>query len=127
MMDRTEIKEAITRILRHHVGIESPIKMVDLYRITTGQTVIPARKYDQTRITRSVVDQLRAEGWPICYASGGYYLARGWKDIEPTVRHLEARALASFRTAANLRRCSVKDLLRHYQQNLPMEEDTNGK
>jgi len=126
-IDRPRLKQAVARILAHHAGPDNAIRMVDLYRIATGAVVIPGRKYDQTRIIRSLVDQLRAEGLPVCYHAGGYYLARNWEEIEPTLRKLEARALASFRTAANLRRCSVRDLLRHYQHHLPdMEETTNG-
>lgn len=54
----------------------------------------------------------------MCYDGTGYFLARDTDDIEPTVRHLESRAIAHFQTAARLRRCSVADIFRRYQTNL---------
>lgn len=124
--NRPQIRAAVLHILEHHRGPDASITMLQLFVAATGEIVIPGRKYDQTRIIRSVIDQLREEGTPVCYDGSGYFLARNTADIEPTVRHLESRALSHFKTAANLRRCSVQDLLRRYQHNLALEEETRG-
>lgn len=124
--DRKRLLDNVRAILLHHVGADNAIRMVDLFAQATGEVVVPGKRYDQTRIIRSIINQLRAEHFPVCAHDAGYYLPRVWRDIEPTIRKLESRAIASFRVAANLRRCSVQDLLRHYQLKLPMEESDNG-
>lgn len=120
--NRDQIQAAVVHILEQHRGPERTITMVELFKAATGEIVIPAKRYDQTRIVRSIIDSLRAGGVPVCFDGTGYFLARHAEDLEPTVRHMESRAISHFQTAANLRRCSVKDLLQRYQSELPIEE-----
>ncbi len=124
--DRPQLTVAVRMILEVHVGPDNTISMVELFKAATGEVVMPGKRYDQTRIIRSIIDRLRAEGFAVCFDGKGYFLPRDNDDLESTVRLLESRAIASFRTAANLRRCSVRDLLRHYQRNLPIEETPDG-
>lgn len=116
--NRKQITAAVVQILNQHQGPGCAITMLELFKAATGEIVIPAKRYDQTRIIRSIIDSLRGEGVPVCYDGTGYFLARDEDDIEPTVRHLESRAIAHFQTAARLRRCSVADIFRRYQTNL---------
>lgn len=123
-LEREELMAGIRRLLeRDHRGRDNPITMTRLFQLVTGDVVIPGRRYDQTRVIRSCVKELRRQGLPIVHkggASGGYYLATDSADIERTANLFHSRAMSSLVQEAALRRMRPGDLLEQYQ--LELEE-----
>lgn len=117
-LEREELKQRIRDVLREHVGPDDCITMTQLYRAVTGAHVIPQRRYDQSRVVRSLVEQLRREGCPIALKAGtggGYFWARDERELDPTVRWFHQRAMSSLKQEAALKRMPFGDLLQQYQ------------
>jgi hypothetical protein len=116
--DRTHLKEKLKRIVREHVGPEGSISMQALYVQLTGHGIIPYKRHEQTRIVRSLVNELRNEGCPIGSTSGnssGYFWARDEKELGITIAKLHGQAMTSLKTEAALKRIPFSDLLKQYQ------------
>lgn len=123
-IEREELLERVRGVLREHRGPEACITMTQLYHAVTDDLVIPQRRYDQTRIVRSVVEQLRREGCPIALKAGiggGYFWARSEAELDTTVRWFHRRAMSSLQQEAALKRVPFGELLRQYHLEL---EDT---
>jgi len=105
-------------VLRRHIGPDECIKMVQVYYEVTGILVTPGKQYDETRMIRSAIEQLRTDGHPICIKdgkNGGYFWARNSADLEPTIRRFHSRALASLKQEASLKKIPFGDLLKQYE------------
>lgn len=116
--DRRDLAEAVRHVLERHEGRDQPITMAALFAITTGETIVPGRRYDQTRIVRSLIEQLRREGLPVANSPRGYFLARDDEELAPTIRAFHQRAMSSLRQEKALKRVSFEDLLRQYELEL---------
>lgn len=116
--DRRRLAEAIRQVLERHEGVERAITMTALFAIATGDTVVPGRRYDQTRIVRSLIEQLRREGLPIGICRHGYFLARSEQELAPTIRAFHSRAMSGLRQERALTRVSFDELLEQYRLEL---------
>ena len=127
---RENLKDDIEIILRKHQGPENCITMDDVYMAVTGEKfIVPWNRHSQTRIIRSIVQQLRNEGCPIGIVNGkegGYFWARNMAELESTISKLHKSAITSLRTEAALKRLSTGNLLAQYELELQKEENENG-
>ena len=108
--------------LKQHKGPENCVTMNELFVDATGSYIIPNRRYDQTRIIRSIVKDLREEGCPIGIKggkSGGYFWARNDAELKSTIEKFHHRAMSSLQQEAALRRIPFNQLL------LELEEEHN--
>lgn len=116
--------------MQEHQGPDNCIKMDDLFCHVTGEHIIPYRRYDQTRIVRSLVKDLRREGCAIgnkAGKNGGYFLATTEEELEKTIKTLHSRALASLGQEAALKRVKVEHLLEQYRLEFNnQEKNDNG-
>lgn len=121
MIERAEIKRRVRRILGDCKGPDHAITMEELARRAKGEHTIPGKRYDQSRIIRSVVRELRQEGMAICNRyghGGGYFVAASDEDIDDTCRVLHSRALSSLEIERDLRRINVGALLEQLELEL---------
>lgn len=126
--DRAALKDQVRALLREHVGPENCITMTQLFHHATGEPVIPNRRYDQSRIVRSLVEELRRDGCPIGLhggINGGYFWARSADELDPTVQWFHRRALSSLKQEAALKRVPFEELLKQYQLEFHNEEATS--
>lgn len=113
--DREYLKNGVKQTIRQHVGPNTAIKMDVLFVELTGDVIIPWRRHEQTRIVRSLVNQLRNEGCPIGSCRGGYFWARNEQELDSTLAKLHTSAMTSLKTEAALKRVSFSDLLKQYE------------
>lgn len=126
--ERDQVKRNIRALLARHAGPENCIKMIDLHREATGDTIIPKRAYDQSRLTRSIVEELRREGLPVGIRlgrEGGYFVARSDEELQTTISLFHERALGSLKQESVLRRITFGELLKQYELEL-RQEMANG-
>lgn len=109
--DRADLLARVQALLQQCHGPQAAIRMVDLFAAATGDVVIPGKRYDQTRVLRSLVEQLRRDGCPIGHGNGGYFWADDPADLDATIRWFHARALASLRQERALRRVPFAQVL----------------
>ena len=121
--DRADLLVRVEALLQQCRGPQAAIRMVDLFALATGDVVIPGKRYDQTRIVRSLVDQLRRQGCPIAHGANGYFWADDPADLEPTIRWFHLRALASLRQERALRRVPFAAVLEQYRLDLEAQPD----
>ena len=117
MSERDELKSAIRRILHRH-DRTNPVSMTRLFQRVTGETVVPARKHEQSRVIRALVRELRLDGYPIAFTGGGiggYYMARDEGELEPTIRTLHSHAMSNLQVEAALKRVPFGRLLHQYE------------
>ncbi|WP_049764595.1 hypothetical protein [Thioalkalivibrio sulfidiphilus] len=127
---RKRLKARALELLSQHQGPDDPISMTALNAAITGETVIPWRRYDQSRITRSLITELRQEGHAIAHkpgAGGGYYMARNEDELKDTAAWFRKRAMSSLRQEAALRRISLGALIEQYQLELKEEHSTHAQ
>jgi len=113
-LDREQIKQRALEVLARHVGKYNAITMAELTGAVQRCQVTPSRRYDESRIVRSVVEQLRREGHPICHHNGkggGYFLAATEAELDETARWFRQRAMSAFRQEASLKRISLTALV----------------
>lgn len=125
---REYLLERCRALVSAHKGPDDCITMTELYHQLTGEVVIPWRRYDQSRIVRSLIEQLRREGCPIGHKGGkfgGYFWAADQAELDTTARMFRSRGLSAFKQEAALRRVSNTELLKQYQLDLK-EEANNG-
>ena len=125
--DRAEMLTRAREILQQHQGPDDCITMTELYRQVTGEVVIPWKRYDQSRVIRSIVEQLRREGARIGRKGGkygGYFWARNDDELATTVDWFHARAMSALKQEAALRRANTKDLIRQYE--IELNEDNTS-
>jgi hypothetical protein len=118
MLDRAQYREVVIDILSRHVGPDNPVTMYAIFTEALNTPVIPNKKVDQTRPLRSIIKQLRREGYAIAYNNHGYYLATAEEHIEHTAAVFHKRALASLSQERSLKRCTTRDLLQQYELEL---------
>lgn len=117
MSERAELKAAIRRVLHRH-DQANPVPMTRLWQRVTGETVIPARRHEQSRVIRSLVRELRLDGYPIAFVGGkhgGYYMARDEGELAPTIRTLHSHAMSNLQVEAALKRVPFGQLLQQYE------------
>lgn len=125
-LDREQLKDAVKALLKTHEGPEAAITMTELYARVTGAVVIPWRRYDQTRLIRSVVEQLRREGCPIGLKggpAGGYFWARNDEELKGTIGWFHERAMSALKQEAQLKRLHPGELIRQYEIELKETSD----
>lgn len=108
------MKERLLAVLQRHKGPDNPITMVQLIKPIFGEWPIPLRQYDQSRIIRSLVQQLEREGVPVVARNskdGGYYLATSDEQIDRRARWFRKRAMTALRREARLRKMSVEQMI----------------
>lgn len=113
-LDREQIKERVLEILHRHVGKANALPMSELTSAVQRCQVTPSRRYDESRIVRSVVEQLRREGHAIAHYNGrggGYFIAANESELEDTAQWFRQRAMSAFRQEAALKRISLTDLV----------------
>lgn len=113
-LDREQIKQRVLEVLARHVGKANAITMADLTSAVQRCQVTPSRRYDESRIVRSVVEQLRREGHAICHHNGrggGYFMAASDAELADTAQWFRQRAMSAFRQEAALKRISLTDLV----------------
>lgn len=124
-MDRDELKARVLALLQEHQGPDNCITMCQMFYAATGYPIIPGKKYDQPRLIRSVVQQLRMEGHAIGHVNakgGGYFLARNEQELEATIQYFRSRGISAFKVEAALRKISNKALLSQYELELQSQE-----
>lgn len=122
--DRQHLKQKVDDLLQQHLGNDNCILMNEIYVSITGGHIIPNRRYDQTRIIRSIIKDLREDGRPIGIkpgSNGGYFTARNDEELESTIRLFHGRAMSSLKQEAALKRISFSELLEQYELELSQE------
>jgi len=125
MLERDEIKEAVHLMLQRHRGKGNPITMIQLTADVMDFYIVPNNKYNQSRIVRSVIRQLRFEGVPIghaCGTNGGYFYADDQKELDETADLVHRRAVSSLQLERELRRINVGELLQQLEIELNNDE-----
>lgn len=120
--ERPDLKARVLELLEHHHGPDNAITMTRLFAAATGEIVIPNRRYDQSRIIRSIIDELRRQGVPVGIASDGYFLARDAEELASTIDWFHARALSHMRVEKHLRRIDPARLTEQYRLELSTED-----
>lgn len=113
-LDREQLKERALAVLQRHVGKPNAITMTRLTAAIQGGDVVPSARYEESRIVRSIISQLREEGHPICHfngTGGGYFWAANEAELEHTAAWFRQRAMSAFRQEANLKRISLSELV----------------
>ena len=113
-LDRDMLKERALEVLQRHVGKSRAITMARLAGAIQGCAVVPSARYEETRLVRSIVEQLRREGHPVCHHNGrggGYFWAANENELEETAAWFRKRAMSAFRQEANLKRISMSELV----------------
>lgn len=113
--ERNRISDGVLMELSQRHSEQDAITMAELFVKVTGDHIIPMRKYDQTRIIRSVIKQLREEGQPIADCSSGYYMADSTAALQPTIDKFHHRAMSSLRTEAALKKIQPGSLIKQYE------------
>lgn len=124
--DRPKLLRLLRVVLSDHMSRDNPITMTQLIPLVLGEHVIPNKRYNQSRIIRSLVVQLRQEKMPIVSRNGkngGYYIATNPQEIETSARLFRKRALSSLKQEALLRGIALSELF--YQHPLNLEENKN--
>ena len=123
-IERAQLLADLGALLRCHRGPDAAIKAIRIYCALTGACDVPAKRYDNTRIIRSLVTQLRREAWPVAILggrAGGYFLARDAAELAPTIEVFHSRALASLTQEKHLRQIPFSDLLEQFELELTQE------
>lgn len=114
MLDRAVLAERALAVLQRHVGKANAITMTRLTAAVQGGDVVPSQRYEESRIVRSIISQLRADGHPIAHHNGrggGYFWAANEAELAETAAWFRARAMSAFRQEANLKRISLTELV----------------
>lgn len=100
-------RDTVTFALACHIGQDNGAHARDLVAEICGETS-PVLE----RRLRSVIEELRLEGRPICGHPGtGYFLAHSQEELERTAEFLRDRAAKSFIQAARMLGVSLPDLV----------------
>lgn len=120
-LSRSELKLKVDQLLQSHLGADNCILMNAIFVSVTGSHIIPNRRYDQTRIIRSIIKELREDGRPIgikAGSNGGYFTAQNDEELESTILLFHHRAMSSLKQEAALKRISFSELLEQYELEL---------
>lgn len=114
--DRAAIKAAIRQILRKDANCaERAITMERLYVRSTGDYILPGKKYNQTRIVRSIIRELRMDDQvPVISNECGYYLAESEAELEPYLRAKLSELRGRFELYRRMSRMPIGQMLRQY-------------
>lgn len=119
--DRDVLKQRALELLMKHVGKNNAIAMAELTAQIERSAILPSQRYEASRITRSIVKQLRAEGHPICHINrkgGGYFWAANDQELADCAGWFRQRAMSAFEQEAALRRISLTELVDQLQLDL---------
>jgi len=120
-LSRSELKLKVDLLLQSHLSADNCILMNEIFVSVTGSHIIPNRRYDQTRIIRSIIKELREDGRPIgikAGSNGGYFTAQNDEELESTILLFHHRAMSSLKQEAALKRISFSELLEQYELEL---------
>lgn len=126
-LDRAEMLARAREILQQHQGPDDCITMTELYYQVTGEAVIPWKRYDQSRVIRSIVEQLRQEGARIGRKGGkhgGYFWARNDEEMMATAEWFHSRAMSALKQEAAIKRVTTKELIKQYETEFNEGEQT---
>ncbi len=99
-------EDAVLAALVHHTGEANGITARDLTLEVAG---IFATTADERRL-RTVIEQLRRDGHPICgHPATGYFHASSEAELLRTCEFLYSRAMTSMAQIAAMRRVSIPD------------------
>jgi len=124
-LNRDQLKRRLLQVLASHTCRDDCISMTQLVPAVLGDYVIPNKRYDQSRIVRSLVAQCRREGAPICIRSGkygGYFLATNPEELEHTAKWFRKRAMSSLKQEALLRGMAISDLVEQISLDLTTDK-----
>jgi len=127
--ERNILKQRVIDELQHHKGPDNCIKMWEIFTAITGQHIIPIKKTDQTRIIRTLIEQLRKEGHPIGNKPGtygGYFLATCDEELEGTIKNFHNRAMSSLEQEAALKRTNPSKLMQQCMIDFEEQENSNN-
>ena len=125
--DREWLTRRVLTELERRTCEQDAITMTELFARVTGETVIPWRRYDQTRVIRSIVKQLREDGHPIANGTGGYYMAASAEALQPTIERYHQRAMSSLKTEAALKKIDPAGLVEQYRLELQATEENTDE
>lgn len=123
--DREKLLKRLRDVMARHHGRGACISMTALVPAVMGGFIIPMRRYDQTRIVRSLVAALQEEGMPIVHKGGrggGYYVAATDEELNAEADWFHKRALSSLHREAVLRRTSVRQVVQQIELELESAE-----
>ncbi|HFE31899.1 MAG TPA: hypothetical protein ENJ17_01160 [Gammaproteobacteria bacterium] len=128
--DRQAIKARVREIIERYQGPALCVTKEQVFVNATGETVIPWRRVDQTRIIRSLVEELRQDGCPIGFKGGrcgGYFWARNDNELASTINTFHSRAMSGLRQEAALRRIPMNEVIEQHKLELKEQdsEETN--
>ncbi len=122
--DRQATKQRVREIIERYQGPDMCVTKEEVFACATGETVIPWRRIDQTRIVRSLVEELRRDGCPIGFKGGrcgGYFWARNDDELASTINTFHSRAMSGLRQEAALRRIPMSDVIEQHKLELKTE------
>ncbi|HBE45719.1 MAG TPA: hypothetical protein DDW17_09855 [Deltaproteobacteria bacterium] len=112
-MDTHNKETRLLTELTKHIGESNAIGMGELYEIVFEKPW--KNKINDTRMLRTLVTSLRAEGIAICSSSdagnGGYYLASAGSEINDYLRRLERRALKILARVSKIKMITLPEYL----------------
>jgi hypothetical protein len=101
----------LTKEMMHHIGQINAIGMAELYEIVFCKTW--NHRINDTRKLRDLVEELRAEGEPICSSSaaqgGGYYVPAAGSEFLDYLDSDEIRAFRILRRNRRMRKVSLRE------------------
>lgn len=117
LFDREITPESVLEALARRVGAANGASARQLASDILGT---PAEPGDERRL-RTVIEQLRNEGHPVCATpEEGYHHAANADDLNRTCVYLTRRAVTSLRQVAAMKRIALPDL--YGQLGLPNPE-----
>ena len=120
-------KYKLLSILTRHVGSCNAIGMPVLYEEVYGEP--PKTKISGTRKLRTLVNELRKEGNPVCSSSRkdnpGYYLAAAGSELENYLTRIRIRALKTLKFESTIRKVALPQLLQEITLNLEKRRSVN--
>lgn len=119
--DRQAMKRRVREIIERYQGPDLCVTKEQVFVAATGETVIPWRRVDQTRVIRWLVEELRRDGCPIGFKGGrcgGYFWARSDDELAPTINTFHSRALSGLRQEAALKRIPMSEVIEQHQLEL---------
>ncbi len=129
--ERKKLKAHVRRILcRECVGSENAITSVQLFCRVSSEWLVPGKKYDQTRILRSVINELRQNhSLPIVGNNVGYFVAKNLDEFDPYLRKEIGSAKGRLCRLSRMAKMPLPDMLRQYDFLTPqdLEDSKNGE
>lgn len=128
MTYRPQIREAVINVLKTCKGKDNAISAANLFVAATGETVVPSIERNQTRVIRSIVNDLRREKVLPIISGNGYWLAESDAELEAFTLNLLRQAETKFGLARTLSKVPVSSMVKQHNFNFTdqdNQEETN--